>query len=89
MEQKINKIPPHPHPHSKNDIQWSFKKIVQLLLNVQPNKHTTVNRDFFDILVENDPNAVDYRKVFVSIIAVLPIEGENKLGLAFKIFDCG
>ena len=41
------------------------------------------------MFIENDNDVVDYRKVLVAIIAVLPIEGEDKLGLAFKIYDCG
>lgn len=32
---------------------------------------------------------MDYRKVIVAIIAALPIEGKDKLGQAFNVFDCG
>ena len=58
-------------------------------MNISPDTETNMNRNFFNMFIENDPKAVDYRKIFVSIFAVLPIEGEDKLGLAFNIFDCG
>ena len=48
-----------------------------------------MNKKFFKMFNENNPKTVDYRKIFVAIFAVLPIEGQDKLGLAFNMFDCG
>ena len=44
-------------------------------MDIPTGQDSKINKKFFEMFIENDPKAVDYRKIFVAIFAVLPIEG--------------
>jgi len=42
----------------------------------------------FKMFLVGEKELVDYRNFFVALVAVLPIESEDKLAQAFDLFDC-